>query len=130
MQVKVKYTELPTIHGTQNFSIVLTSPCLTDTLTLDTSLFASPALIYTISDPASVFSWTDAAAKSVKSLTNCGTLTWVVTKEDGVAAVDSIFILGDLTLTNKSIHIFTNDMFKADTYKMQVKSYYTLLPTI
>ena len=64
MQVKVVYKELPAVFITQNFSILVTSSCLTDTLRLDTTIFASPALTYTIKDVAALFSWTDTAVIS------------------------------------------------------------------
>ncbi len=79
MQVKVAYTELPTVFKTQNFSILVTSPCFTDTLTISTTKFTTPTLTYNIKSTAAVLSWTDSDATSAGLLTaTCGAFTWTV----------------------------------------------------
>ena len=110
MQVKVAYTELPSVFTTQNFSISVINPCLTDTLSLDETKFASPAKTYTIRDVATVFSWADTAATSDKSLTTCGPFAWQITNDDGVTAIDpTVFTLD---LASKTITVFTTDSSK------------------
>ena len=90
MMVKVYYTELPTILTTRNFSILVTSPCLYDVLTIDATKFPSPALTYKIRLPTDVFKWTDSAVTSVVNLpTICGPYSWKVTKRDEVTPIDS-----------------------------------------
>ena len=97
MKIKVYYTDFTTISKTQNFSIVVKNPCLTDTLTIDPSKFASPAMTYNVRSAASTLSWTDSNAASAGGYkANCGTFTWTVTKTDGATAIDTIFT-GDYT---------------------------------
>ena len=79
MQVKVYYSELPTVLKTQNFSIKVINRCLLDTLTNSTTKFATPALSYDIRNTAAVLSWTDTDVTSTLGLTTCGALTWAVT---------------------------------------------------
>ena len=79
MQVKVHYTELPTISATRDFSIAVINRCLLDTLTISSTKFASPALSYDIRNAAGVLSWTDTDVTSSLALTTCGALTWSVT---------------------------------------------------
>ena len=89
---------------------MVTSECFTDTLTTDTNKFASPAFTYNVNYAAEVFSWTDAAATSLKSLTTCGPLTWEVTMADGVTPIDSnVFTL---ETTTKKINIYSTDFAK------------------
>ena len=93
--------------------------CYTDTLTLDTSIFALPAFTYYIKNAAGVFSWYDSAATSSKSLpypTTCGTFTWTVMKSDGIQAIDSDVFTFDQA--SKAINIYTIDFLKAATYNM------------
>ena len=108
--------------------------CYTDSLTLDTAIFALPAFTYYIKDAAGAFSWYDSAAISDNSLVypiTCGTFTWKVLKDDGVTEIDStVFTAGDFTQAKKTIDVFTSDFAKAGTYNMQVKVWYTELPTI
>jgi hypothetical protein len=131
MRVSVSYTNYPGISSAQNFSILVTSSCLTDTLTLDTTKFASPAFTYNVNNAAADFIWTDASVSSDNNLTTCGTFTWTVTKTDGFTAIDSeVFKAGDFNLATKTINVYTADFSKADTYYMQVKVFYTKLPTI
>jgi len=92
----VFYTLYPTINKTQNFSILVRNPCLTDTITLNTTKFASPAFTYNVNNAAADFIWTDASASSDNNLTTCGPLTWEVTMADGVTPIDSdVFNAGD-----------------------------------
>ena len=83
MKVKVCYSEagLTAVCSDQSFTIIVTSPCSTDTLAIGATEFASPALTYNAKSAASVFSWVDAAATSVKGFTSaqCGAYTWTVT---------------------------------------------------
>ena len=69
MKVKVAYTELPTVLKTQNFSILVTSPCFTDILTISTTNFATPALTYNVKDAVKDLIWLDSDATSTYSLT-------------------------------------------------------------
>jgi len=112
---------------------LVTSLCLTDTLAVGTAIFASPAFTYYIKDATGVFSWNDSAASSVNNLaypTTCGAFTWTVTKTDGSLIDSTIFTTGDYTLSTKTIDVYTTDLAKATTYDMQVKVWYTELPTI
>jgi len=104
MQVKVYYTELPTIQATQNFSIDVINRCLLDTLTISTTKFATPALTYNVKDASTVWSWTETDVTSTLGLTTCGTRTWTVTKTDG-SAIDLIFTSSDFTLATKTISV-------------------------
>ena len=90
-------------------------PCLTDTLTLGTGVFASPAFTYNIRDDASTFEWTDSAVTSDNSLITCGPFTWEVTKIDGDS---SIFYSEDYASTTKYITVYTTEINKAATYSM------------
>ena len=96
-------------------------------MTIDTAKFASPALIYRVTDAATTFSWNDAALISTGILTDCGTYTWMVTEIDGTTAIDSSIFTSDLE--NKTIKVYTADLLKVATYTMQVKVYYTDFPT-
>ena len=118
MQVKVYYTELPTIQATQNFSIEVINRCLLDTLTISTTKFATPALSYDIRNTAAVLSWTDTHVTSTLGLTTCGALTWAVTKTDGLTAIDSAVFTLDLTA--KTISNYTTLYAKEANYSMQV----------
>ncbi len=102
-------------------------------MTLNTVKFALPAFTYYIKDAAGVFSWNDSAASSVNNLaypTTCGMFAWTVTKTDGSSIDSTIFTAGDYTLTTKTIDVYTIDLAKAATYDMQVKVWYTELPTV
>ena len=70
MKVKVWYTDLPSVTTTQDFTILVTSPCLTDTLTISTAKFNAAAFSYNIRNAAGVFSWLDTDVTSSSSLTN------------------------------------------------------------
>ena len=131
MRVQVQYTDYPTVLITKDFTIEVTSPCLTDSLTLDAIKFASPALTYIIGASSAALSWTDSAATSAGSLTSaqCGMVTWQVTQTDGVTPIDSnVFTEGDYTQTTKTITVpQTEDVSKAAVYDMKVKVYYAEL---
>ena len=79
-------------------------------MTLDTNKFSSPAFTYNVNYAAEVFSWTDAAATSLKGLKTCGPLTWEVTMADGVTAIDSDVF--SLDTTTKKINIYSTDFAK------------------
>ena len=126
MLAKVCYSEsgLTTICGTQTFSIVVINPCLTDSLSIDTSKFDSPALTYNVKDGAKALSWTDSVAISVKGLLpTCGTLTWTVTKTDGTT-IDTTVFTGAYTSATKTFSTYTADFAKAVTYNMRVNVSY------
>ena len=117
------YKDFTAIPSYADFDIIVVNPCLTDSLTIVESSFPSPALTYNLKDSATVFSWTDEDATSVGSLTICGSLTWDITAEDGITAIDStIFTLDP---AKKTLRVEASDFSKAATYTMQVKVYYT-----
>ena len=95
--------------------LTVTSPCLTDTLTISFPKFTSQVLQYNIGDSAYVLSWTDADATSDQNLTNCGMLTWTVTKTDGSPHDPTIFTID---LAAKTIGVYTTDLSKAATYTL------------
>ena len=98
-------------------------------MTIDTTKFSSPALTYNVKSADSVFSWEDAAATSVNSLTaTCGAFTWTVTKADG-STIDTIFT-GDYTSTTKTLSVQTDLFTKVATYNMRVKVQYTNYSTV
>ena len=102
MQVKVSYTELPAVYKTQNFTILVTNACLTDTLTIDAMQFLTPAASYYIRHAAVTLSWSDTFVTSAVNLPSvCGSYSWTVTKTDGVTAIDSTIF--SLNLTTKTI---------------------------
>ena len=53
--------------------------CGGDTLTIDNTVFASPAATYDIRAPILTFNWMDTAATSSLGLSICGALSWSVT---------------------------------------------------
>ena len=115
MQVKVQYCDWSTISKTANFTIIVVNPCLTDTLTIDETKFAYPALTYKVKDTAAVFSWTDSAATSVNGIgATCGAFTWTVTKIDG-SAIDTIFT-GAYTAATKTLSTYTTDFTQVAIY--------------
>ena len=98
MQVKVSYTELATIFTAQTFTILVTSPCLTDTLIINSAKFPTPAVTYNIRYPAHVFSWSDTFVTSAVNLPSvCGSYSWTVTKIDGVTVIDPTIFKEDFT---------------------------------
>ena len=117
MKVKVKYTNYPTVFVTKDFTIVVVTPCLSDTLTVDATKFASPVSTYIIKYTATDFTWTDINVASFKNLiATCGALTWTVKKTDGVTAIDSTVFTGDYTSATKTISTYTTDFTKAGNY--------------
>ena len=91
--------------NTQNGAIVFTlttHPCATDTLSIDSAVFATPALTYNLYNAAEDFTFTDAAAISSNSLTICGTRVWTVTNSDNTAVDSSVFTL-DLVSASKKV---------------------------
>ena len=70
MKVKVWYTDLPSVSTTKDFTILVTSPCLTDILIISAAKFNTTAFSYNIRNAAGVFSWLDTDVTSSSSLTN------------------------------------------------------------
>ena len=126
MQVKVYYTEWPPVFDKQDFTIDVINVCPTDTLTIVTAIFGSPALVYTIKDKATDFLWTDKAVISDNGLTNCGAYGWEITQIDKVTltpiAWDSTIFIPNIPA--KSINVFSNDFLQAGTYPMRVKVWF------
>jgi len=84
--------------STTNLNLAcVANPCTTDTLSIDASVFASPALTYNLYNAAEPFTFTDAAAVSSGGLTSCGVLVWTITKSDG-NPLDSLVFTLDLGL--------------------------------
>ena len=116
---------MTSVCATKNFSILVTSPCLTDTLNISNTKFTSSVLTYNVKSAASVFSWTDSDATSAGLLTTtCGAFTWTVTKSDG-QAIDSTFFT--INLGTKTISTYTTDFTKVGTYFNLAKVCYTEL---
>jgi len=90
--------------NTQNgaFTFTVTSLCVTDSLSIDSAVFATPALSYNLYNTAEDFTFTDTAAVSSQSLTTCGTLVWTVTYSDNTAVDSSVFTL-DLVSASKKV---------------------------
>ena len=96
--------------NTQNGAITftVTSLCETDTLSIDLSVFTTPALTYNLYNAAADFTFTDAAAISSQSLTTCGTLVWTVTNSDDTPVDGSVFTL-DMVSATKKVTTSTSD---------------------
>ena len=122
MTVTVKYTNYLSITDTANFNILVVDLCAADTLTIDPSVFTSTLLTYNLRDTANVFTFTDVAAISTGSLTNCGDKEWTITKQSDGSAIDaSVFTLDIATATaSKTITTQSSDAAKASTYGMTV----------
>ena len=85
-----------TASASYTVEVVTAIDCNTDTLTIDGSIFGSPAYTYNVRAPTSNFSWTDSNVSSDNSLTTCGGYTWEITQTDGFSPIDSsIFVVGD-----------------------------------
>ena len=118
MMAKACYTDVPTKCGSRTFTIIVNNPCLSDTLTIDATKFATPALTYNVKSTAGVLNWTDANAASTGGFTTiCGAFTWTVTKIDGTA-IDSTVFTGVYTGAAKTISTYTTDFTKANNYTM------------
>ena len=90
--------------NTQNGAIAFTlstNPCVTDTLSIDSLVFTTPALTYNLYNAAADFTFTDTAVVSSQSLTTCGTLVWTVTKSDDTAVDSSVFPLDMVSASKK-----------------------------
>ena len=82
----------------------MNDPCLLDTLAIDATKFANPAIIYDIRSDAITFSWTDSHVTSNNSLSDCGAFTWEIFKSDGTSTIDSaVYTLGDFSAATKII---------------------------
>lgn len=63
----------------ETYTVNVQGTCSTDTLTVDSVQFASPAATYDIRSASLDFSWTDTAVVSDNGLTSCGSFTWEIT---------------------------------------------------
>ena len=136
MTVSVKYKDFVT-PTTIAFDIIVVDPCLTDTLTIDPSVFLSPffpVLTYDLRSGAKVFTFTNTAAISGSGLSSCGDLDWTILKKSDDSAIDSDLFTLDIasTSTTKKITVQSSDIAKVSTYGMtatvKYKDYSTVAP--
>jgi len=102
-----EYSWTNTQNGAIAFTLTL-HPCVTDTLSIDSSIFVTPALTYNLYNVAEDFTFTDSAAISSQTLTTCGTLVWTVTNNDDTAVNSSVFTL-DMVSATKKVTTETSD---------------------
>ena len=91
------------------FTLTVTEPCSTSTLSWMPTTFSSPALNYVLSKPAEVISWADTdITKSVTSNVDCGPLVYTYTNPTP-SAIDPIF---DISI-DKQLTVLSLDLSKA-----------------
>lgn len=117
--------------ATATYTVDVLDACSVDSLTIDATKFANPALTYNVRAPMETLSWTDSHVSSDNGLTDCGALVWTVTQTDSITPIEgSVFTTEDLSDVTKTLDVYTEDYSKAQTYAMRVTVSYSSYPAV